>query len=79
MNPSADGYVDLILTGDLQKGLSLFPYSDIGFTIFSTDEKAMKIANKYGLDVYAITDEEEQYILEKAMAETLIKTFNELW
>lgn len=78
LNPGADGNVDLILTGALNEGLTLFPASS-GFTIFSKDNKAVAIANKYGLDVYAITSEEEQMVLNEAKAEALIQIFKEVW
>ena len=57
-NPIAGGNVDLIDTGALRDGLTLFENRTVEFTIFSTDEKAVKIASQYGIDVFGLTDEE---------------------
>lgn len=62
-NPLAGGNVDLIDTGDLEKGLLINSIGNSVFTIFSTDEKASKIASKYGLDVYGLTNKEITEIL----------------
>lgn len=71
-NPSASGNVDLIDTGDLRDGLVLNALGKSLFTIFSTDNKAVPIAQKYGLDVYGVTDKEEQNDMNKA-AENVYK------
>ena len=79
MNPQADGFVDLILTGDLNEALKLYPAFDTGFTIFSADEKATKIADKYGLDVYGLTDDEGQKIIDEAATGVLNDMMQKLW
>ncbi len=62
-NPLAGGTVDLILTGALSGDLTIFPLAGGNFSIFSEDEKAINIAQKYGLDVYGLTKEEEEMVL----------------
>lgn len=57
-NPTAGGNVDLVDTGALSKGLTLNRILEGVFTIFSTDDKAIAIASKYGLDVYGLSPEE---------------------
>lgn len=65
-NPLAGGNVDLIDTGDLNKHLVVNHLRDSLFNIFSTDEKAVSIAEKYGLDVYGLSKEEEIEVLNEA-------------
>lgn len=62
-NPIAGGNVDLIATGSLKRDLDIFPLTGGNFTIFSKDEKAINIAAKYGLDVYGLTNEEEEIVI----------------
>lgn len=81
-NPEAGGNVDLILTGDLSFGLTLNKVMNVGYTIFSTDEKANMIADKYGLDVFGLTDEEMDLLNEeitKRIIESIIKKINGLF
>lgn len=65
-NPLAGGNVDLIDTGALNKHLTVNYLYDSVFNIFSTDEKAVLIAEKYGLDVYGLSKDEEQDVLNEA-------------
>lgn len=65
-NPLAGGNVDLIDTGDLSNELVVNYVGHSLFTIFSTDEKALKIASKYGIDVYGLTEDESLLILGQA-------------
>ena len=69
-NPLADGKVDLHDTGALSKGLTLFPRKEGVFSLFSTDKKAILIAEQYGLDVYALTEEEQEVVVSLVSAET---------
>lgn len=57
-NPKANGFVDLHLEGDLMAGLTLKLKNKTQIEIFSVDKKFKKIANKYGLEEFNITDEE---------------------
>ena len=74
-NPSASGNVDLIDTGSLNTGLVVNTLVGGNFTIFSTDEKAIMIASKYGLDVYGLTDSESVKVVLEA-SENTIKAIN---
>lgn len=76
LNPKAGGNVDLILTGDLKGGLTIFPLRGGNFSIFSKDDKALMIADKYGIDVYGLSIKEEEMVLEVAFAEINIKLMN---
>ncbi|MCP4984855.1 MAG: hypothetical protein GY928_01960 [Colwellia sp.] len=67
-NPIAGGNVDLTLTGALNRELDIFPISGDNYSIFSNDEKAISIAEKYGLDVYGLTVEEEQVVIDLVSA-----------
>ncbi len=75
-NPLAGGTVDLILTGALSGDLTVFPLAGGNFSIFSKDEKAISIADKYGLDVYGLTKEEEEMILNVAFNRINMKLIN---
>ncbi len=65
-NPLAGGKVDLILDGGLNENLVVNHLTGSLFNIFSTDEKAVSIAEKYGLDVYGLTEKEEFEVLLEA-------------
>ena len=73
-NPLAGGNVDLIDTGGLNKELTIFYNTGSLFTIFSTDEKALLIAQKYGLDVYGLTKDEQIMVI----GEGLMRVNNKL-
>lgn len=62
-NPLAGGNVDLIRTGALVGDLDVFSISNDNFSIFSKDEKALNIADKYGIEVYGLTKEEEKIVI----------------
>lgn len=69
-NPLAGGKVDLIDTGDLNRKLIVNHLTGSIFNIFSTDNKAVKIAEKYGLDVYGLSKEERKDVLIEAASRT---------
>lgn len=75
-NPLAGGKVDLFLTGALSGDLTVFPLTGGNFSIFSSDEKAINIAQKYGLDVYGLTHEEETMFLSIAFDRINIRLIN---
>lgn len=72
-NPLAGGNVDLILDGGLNRGLVVNHLRGSLFNIFSTDDKAVSIAEKYGLDVYGLTKDEENDVLIEATDRVLKK------
>lgn len=75
-NPLAGGNVDLILDGGLNKGLVVNYLNGSLFNIFSTDEKAVTIASRYGLDVFGLTEKETFRVLEEAKNRVYIKIFD---
>lgn len=75
-NPLAGGNVDLILTGALSGDLTIFPLAGGNFSIFSSDEKAVNIAQKYGIDVYGLTKEEEIMVLGIAFTRINVSLIN---
>ena len=79
LNPEAEGNVDLILTGALVGGLTLNRVLKATFTIFSTDSKAVMIAEKYGLDVYGLNEEEKRTVLDMVALEALNVITNKVW
>ena len=77
-NPLAKGNVDLIYEGDLNRELTVFHSTGSLFTIFSTDEKALLIAQKYGLDVYGLTEEEQIMVIGEGLMRVNNKLLKEL-
>lgn len=73
MNPLAGGNVDLFLTGDLQRYLTIEKQSKNIFKIYSKDEKYKELANKYGSEQFGLTEEQQTelftgmqvYVIEK--------------
>lgn len=78
-NPLAGGNVDLILDGGLNENLVLNYLSGSMYNIFSTDEKAVSIAQRYGLDVYGLTKKEEQMVLETAKNRVFIRIYEDIF
>ena len=78
-NPAAGGNVDLILTGALNENLTLNKVFRATFTIFSTDPKATIIAQKYGLDVYGLNNEEKEDFLNMVSAEAFLIAINNIY
>ena len=74
-NPLAGGKVDLIDTGALSNKLVINYIRGSLFTIFSDDNKATSIAQKYGLDVFGLTKEEEQDVMIEAVSNIYKKLF----
>lgn len=58
LNPTANGNVDLILTGKLKRGLALQQQGNTTFLLYSTDKKYEKIGEKYGFEEFGLTDAE---------------------
>lgn len=75
-NPLANGNVDLIDTGALNRNLVVNYFGSSLFNVFSTDEKAVDIAQKYGLDVYGLTEDEINTILLEASGRIYTELFN---
>ena len=75
-NPLARRTVYLIDTGALREGLTIFPLAGGNFSIFSTDDKAISIAEKYGLDVYGLTIEEEKIVVNLALSRVNVRLSN---
>lgn len=78
LNNTAGGTVDLTLTGDLGNRIKA-TLENKGIEIISTDEKFNDISEKYGLDNFNITEEEENELLDGIMVEVVTNIFNEVW
>ncbi len=70
INPQAGGNVDLTVTRALRNGLTLFPLGNASYKIFSTDKKAALIADKYGDDVYDLSQKENEKEVNSAASGT---------
>ena len=58
LNPSAGGYVDLMLTGSLVENLIVKPLGTSAIEMLSTDEKYPKLSKKYGKEEFGLSDDE---------------------
>lgn len=56
MNPLADGYVDLKLTGSFQDKLDLVKRSSGNFEVLSRDKKNGILVEKYGSKIFLLND-----------------------
>ena len=63
MNPLAGGSVDLFLTGDLQRFMTIEKQSKNIFKIYSKDNKYKELANKYGSNQFGLTEEQSEELL----------------
>lgn len=78
INPSAKGDVDLILSGDLVNNIKTVLGKN-KIEILSSDYKFEEISLKYGLDNFNITEDEENELLDRIMAEVVTNIFKEIW
>lgn len=58
INSSANGNVDLTLTGALGRGLTVKKRNNKEYEIFSTDSKFEKISDKYGIENFNMSKEQ---------------------
>ena len=63
MNPLAGGSVDLFLTGDLQRFLTIEKRSKNIFKIYSKDGKYKMLADKYGKEQFGLTEEQNTELM----------------
>jgi|SRR5690554_684466 len=78
MNPLAGGNVDLFLTGDLQRSLTIEKKSKNIFKIYSTDEKYKMLANKYGKEQFGLTEEHNAELMINIHAYLIEKIFEKI-
>jgi len=74
-NPLAGGDVDLILDGGLWKGIEIFGRKG-DFEIFSTDWKYQKIVEKYGIENFNVTDQEQEELTNEISVMTIEYLYN---
>ena len=79
INPLAGGNVDLTVTRSLRNKLEIFSMGNSLFEIFSTDSKALELAEKYGLDVYGLSKEEENIVLNEAKEQLYQDILNDVF
>lgn len=70
-NPLAGGYVDLYLTGALQKELEIRQEAQGKYLIHSTDKKYFNLAEKYGKEQFGLTEEQQKQVKEEAIKEVI--------
>lgn len=73
INPLAGGYVDLYLTGSLQKALGLREESSGVYLIHSTDNKYFALADKYGANQFGLTYKQQSEIKKEVSKEIITK------
>lgn len=78
MNPLAGGSVDLFLTGDLQRFLTIEKRSKNIFKIYSKDDKYKMLANKYGKEQFGLTEEQNTKLMTDIHAYLIEKIFEKI-
>ena len=79
LNPIPGHYVvDLILTGALVESIKTVLNSN-NIEIISTNDKYEKIGRQYDFSVYNITEEEENELLDRIMAEVVNNIMSRVW
>lgn len=71
MNPSADGYVDLILTGAFANAFFL-EMANRGYKIGSRDGKASRLQENYGEDIYGLNLDYKQKLVDMSYYNALM-------
>ena len=78
MNPLAGGSVDLFLTGDLQRFLTIEKRSKNIFKIYSKDDKYKMLAGKYGKEQFGLTEEQNTELMINIHAHLIKKIFEKI-
>lgn len=77
-NPFADGYVDLILTGSLKRGLKVEYLGKGKYILYSTDSKWEKLKVKYGEQIELINSDQFNRLQKVEYGPQLIKAMRRL-
>lgn len=78
MNPLAGGSVDLFLTGDLQRFLTIEKRSKNIFKIYSKDSKYKMLADKYGKEQFGLTEEQNTELMTDIHTYLIEKIFEKI-
>lgn len=78
-NTRAGGYVDLTLTGELGRGLTIQKKGDKKYEIFSTDYKFERIALKYGIEQFNLDQQQTEELFEMLYYMTLENYLDNVW
>ncbi len=74
-NPLAGGYVDLYLTGALQKAMEIREEARGIYLIHSTDQKYFSLAEKYGAEEFGLTDKQIEEVKSNAIDDLINKIY----
>lgn len=78
INPLADGYVDLKLTGSFHSQLFVKSLGNSRFLFDSRDSKANMLANQYGEDIFGLNKHTFEDLQSKKYANKLVKYIKQL-
>lgn len=72
------GKVDLFFNGNLSDDITLKKVGD-SFKVYSTDDKYVKIADKYGAEEFGLTDEQMQEFLHELYLTVMEQLINKVY
>ena len=78
-NSKAGGLVDLTLTGKLGNALTVRKKGSLGYEVFSTDSKYNHIADKYGIENFNLSEEEQKELFDEIYLTVLDQYINNVW
>jgi hypothetical protein len=79
MNSSANGNVDLTLTGALGRGLTIKKKTNKEYEIFSTDSKFDKISDKYGIENFNMSNKQMTQLFDELYLNAFEIYLKKIW
>ena len=78
-NSKAGGLVDLTLTGSLGNKLKVKKKGSLNYEIFSTDSKYEMIADKYGIEQFNLSQEQQKQLFDELYIEAINQYMQNVW
>lgn len=78
-NSKAEGLVDLTLTGRLGNALTVRKKGSLGYEVFSTDSKYSNISEKYGLEQFNLSEEEQTELFDEIYLTVIEDYLQNVW
>ena len=78
-NSKAGGLVDLTLTGSLGNKLKVKKKGSLNYEIFSTDSKYEMIADKYGIEQFNLSQDQQKQLFDELYIEAINQYMQNVW
>ena len=78
-NSKAGGLVDLTLTGSLGNKLKVKKKGSLNYEIFSTDTKYKMIADKYGIEQFNLSQDQQKQLFDELYIEAINQYMQNVW